>query len=70
MARVTTKSVARRGLSAENGANYFLQVDVSSPRDIIAFLISFTTPEKEIAERVRTRGLGAWRRTLSYFLLP
>jgi hypothetical protein len=68
--RVTAKSVAQFRLSTENGANYFLQVDMSSPRDIIAFRISFTKAEKEVAERAyageaRARG----QRTIYYFLL-
>jgi hypothetical protein len=69
--RVTAKSVAQFRLSTENGANYFLQIDMSSPRDIIPFRISFTKPEKEVAERAyageaRARG----QRTMYYFLLP
>ena len=69
--RVTAKSVAQFRLSTENGANYFLQIDMSSPRDIIALRISFTKPEKAVAERsyvgeARARG----QRTIYYFLLP
>jgi hypothetical protein len=69
--RVAAKSVAQFRLSTENSANYFLQADMSSPRDIIPFRISFTKPEKEVAERAyageaRARG----QRTIYYFLLP
>jgi hypothetical protein len=69
--RVTAKSVAQFRLSTENGANYFLQLDMSSPRDIIAFRIGFTKPEKAVYQRAfvgeaRARG----KRTVYYFLLP
>ena len=69
--RVKAASIAHFQLSASSGTPYFLQVDMSSPRDIIGFRISFTKPEKEVAQRTyageaRARG----QRTIYYFLLP
>ncbi len=69
--RVKAASIAHFQLKADSGTPYFLQVDMSSPRDIIGFRISFTKPEKEVAQRTyageaRARG----QRTIYYFLLP
>jgi hypothetical protein len=69
--RVKAASIAHFQLSASSGTPYFLQVNMSSPRDIIGFRISFTKPEKEVAQRTyageaRARG----QRTIYYFLLP
>jgi hypothetical protein len=69
--RVKAASIAHFQLSAGSGTPYFLQVNMSSPRDIIGFRISFAKPEKEVAQRTyageaRARG----QRTLYYFLLP
>jgi hypothetical protein len=69
--RVRAASIAHFQLKADSGTPYFLQVDMSSPRDIIGFRISFTKPEKEVARRTyageaRARG----QRTIYYFLLP
>jgi hypothetical protein len=69
--RVTAKSVAHFQLKAASGTPYYLQVDISSPRDIIGFRISFAKPEKEVVQRTyageaRARG----KRTIYYFLLP
>jgi len=69
--RVKAASIARFQLKADSGTPYFLQVDMSSPRDIIGFRISFTKPEKEVAQRTyagETRVRG--QRTIYYFLLP
>ena len=68
--RVKAASIAHFQLKADSGTPYFLQVDMSSPRDIIGFRISFTKPEKEVAQRTyageaRARG----QRTIYYFLL-
>jgi hypothetical protein len=69
--RVKAASIAHFQLSAGNGAPYFLQIDMSSPRDIIAMRISFTKPEKAVYVRAyvgeaRARG----KRTIYYLLLP
>jgi hypothetical protein len=69
--RVMAKSVAQFRLSTENGANYFLRIDMSSPRDIIAMRIGFTRPEKEVIGRTYTGEARArGQRTIYYFLLP
>jgi hypothetical protein len=69
--RVKAASIAHFQLKADSGTPYFLQINMSSPRDIIGFRISFTKPEKEVAQRTyageaRARG----QRTIYYFLLP
>jgi hypothetical protein len=49
--RVKAASIAQFQLKADSGTPYFLQLKMSSPRDIIGFRISFTKPEKELAQR-------------------
>jgi hypothetical protein len=69
--RVQAASIAHFQLSAGSGTPYFLQVDMSSPRDIIGFRISFVRPEKEVAQRTYAGEARARRqRTIYYFLLP
>jgi hypothetical protein len=68
--RVKAASIAHFQLKADGGTPYFLQINMSSPRDIIGFRISLTKPEKEVAQRTyageaRARG----QRTIYYFLL-
>ncbi len=69
--RVKAASIAHFQLKANSGTPYFLQVAMSSPRDIIGFRISFTRPGKEVVQRTyageaRARG----KPTIYYFLLP
>jgi hypothetical protein len=66
--RVEAVSIAHFQLKVDSGAPYFLQADMSSPRDIIAFHISFTKPEKEIAQRTyadEARARGSAQSTTS-----
>jgi hypothetical protein len=69
--RVKAASVAHFQLSAGSGTPYFLRIDMSSPRDIVASRIGFTKPEKDVYQRAfvgeaRARG----NRTIYYLLLP
>jgi hypothetical protein len=69
--RVKAASMAHFQLSAGSGTPYYLQISMSSPRDIVAFRISFTKPEKAIYQRAfvgESRAKG--KRTIYYFLLP